>query len=82
MAEDPHDLARFVDAQAADYDQALAEIRAGRKRSHYPTRDESARTKPDRPGGADAVTEHCAGNRAQGEADDDNRRQRPCLREA
>jgi uncharacterized protein (DUF1810 family) len=35
MAEDPHDLARFVDAQAADYDQALAEIRAGRKRSHW-----------------------------------------------
>ena len=29
MAEDPHELARFVDAQAADYDQALAEIRAG-----------------------------------------------------
>ena len=35
MAEDPHDLARFVDAQAAVYDQALAEIRAGQKRSHW-----------------------------------------------
>jgi uncharacterized protein (DUF1810 family) len=35
MAEDPYDLARFVAAQAADYDQALAEIRAGRKRSHW-----------------------------------------------
>ena len=35
MAEDPHDLGRFVDAQAGDYDQALAEIKAGRKRSHW-----------------------------------------------
>ena len=33
--DDPHDLARFVDAQARDYDQALAEIRGGRKRSHW-----------------------------------------------
>ena len=32
---DPHDLNRFVAAQAADYDQALREIRAGRKRSHW-----------------------------------------------
>ena len=24
---DPHDLSRFVDAQAGDYEQALAEIR-------------------------------------------------------
>ena len=31
----PHDLKRFVDAQAGVYDQALAEIRAGRKRSHW-----------------------------------------------
>ncbi len=32
---DPHDLARFVDAQAGDYDRALAEIQGGRKRSHW-----------------------------------------------
>ena len=32
---DPHDLGRFVDAQAGDYEQALAEIRSGRKRSHW-----------------------------------------------
>ena len=28
-------LSRFVDAQAATYDTALAEIRAGQKRSHW-----------------------------------------------
>jgi len=33
--EDPHDLVRFVEAQAANYAQALAELRAGRKRSHW-----------------------------------------------
>ena len=32
---DPHDLGRFVRAQEDDYEQALAEIRAGRKRSHW-----------------------------------------------
>jgi uncharacterized protein (DUF1810 family) len=32
---DPHDLDRFVRAQEDDYEQALAEIRAGRKRSHW-----------------------------------------------
>jgi uncharacterized protein (DUF1810 family) len=32
---DPHDLARFVEAQARNYDDALAELRAGRKRSHW-----------------------------------------------
>jgi uncharacterized protein (DUF1810 family) len=32
---DPHDLDRFVQAQAASYAQALAELRAGRKRSHW-----------------------------------------------
>jgi len=32
---DPHDLARFVSAQAEDYTTALAEIRAGRKESHW-----------------------------------------------
>ena len=34
-AADPHDLARFLKAQEADYEQALAELRAGRKRSHW-----------------------------------------------
>ena len=33
MAE--HDLSRFVAAQADSYGQALAELRAGRKRSHW-----------------------------------------------
>ena len=33
--DDPHDLNRFVLAQEEDYEQALAEIRAGRKRSHW-----------------------------------------------
>lgn len=32
---DPHDLNRFVDAQAGVYAAALAEIRSGRKRSHW-----------------------------------------------
>jgi uncharacterized protein (DUF1810 family) len=35
VAGDPHDLNRFVEAQEGIYDQALAEIRAGRKRSHW-----------------------------------------------
>ena len=35
MATDPHDLDRIVDAQARPYAQALAEIRAGDKRSHW-----------------------------------------------
>src|SRR5262245_23864441 len=33
--DDPHNLRRFVEAQNDDYDQALAEIRSGRKRSHW-----------------------------------------------
>jgi uncharacterized protein (DUF1810 family) len=33
--DDPHDLDRFVRAQAGDYATALAEVRAGRKRSHW-----------------------------------------------
>ena len=33
--DDPHDLQRFVDAQAGVYDQALAELSAGAKRSHW-----------------------------------------------
>lgn len=32
---DPHDLGRFVRAQAADYGRALAEVRAGEKRTHW-----------------------------------------------
>jgi uncharacterized protein (DUF1810 family) len=34
-ADDPHDLNRFVSAQASDYQRALAELRNGRKRSHW-----------------------------------------------
>src|SRR5262249_37809052 len=33
--DDPFDLKRFVAAQASDYDAALGELRAGRKRSHW-----------------------------------------------
>ena len=32
---DPFDLARFVEAQQRDYQQALDELRAGAKRSHW-----------------------------------------------
>jgi uncharacterized protein (DUF1810 family) len=32
---DPYDLARFVEAQRHTYDEAIAEIRRGRKRSHW-----------------------------------------------
>jgi len=32
---DSYRLDRFLEAQAADYDTALAEIRSGRKRSHW-----------------------------------------------
>lgn len=32
---DPHDLQRFVDAQQGVYPQALAELRAGAKTSHW-----------------------------------------------
>lgn len=35
MAGDPHDLDRFVRAQASDYERAVSEIRNGRKRSHW-----------------------------------------------
>jgi uncharacterized protein (DUF1810 family) len=34
-AADPHDLARFVQAQQGDFERALAEIRGGRKRTHW-----------------------------------------------
>ncbi|ACA15661.1 Protein of unknown function DUF1810 [Methylobacterium sp. 4-46] len=33
--DDPYDLARFVAAQRGTYDQALRELTAGRKRSHW-----------------------------------------------
>ena len=33
--DDPHDLNRFVQAQADDYEQALSEIVDGRKRTHW-----------------------------------------------
>ena len=32
---DRYDLTRFVDAQESAYEQALSEIRSGRKRSHW-----------------------------------------------
>lgn len=32
---DPYSLRRFVQAQEDDYEQALSEIRSGRKRSHW-----------------------------------------------
>lgn len=34
-ADDPHDLNRFVAAQEHDYTRALAELRAGQKRTHW-----------------------------------------------
>ncbi len=33
--DDPHDLNRFVQAQADYYERALSEIKSGRKRSHW-----------------------------------------------
>jgi uncharacterized protein (DUF1810 family) len=35
MSDDPFDLARFVQAQGRQYADAIAELRAGRKRSHW-----------------------------------------------
>ncbi len=35
MPTDPHNLQRFVDAQAGVYEQALAELRAGQKQTHW-----------------------------------------------
>ena len=35
MTTDPHDLNRFVQAQEGVYDRAVAEVRAGRKRTHW-----------------------------------------------
>ena len=34
-SRDPYDLDRFVQAQDADYDRALSELRGGQKRSHW-----------------------------------------------
>jgi uncharacterized protein (DUF1810 family) len=34
-SNDPYNLQRFVDAQDAEYAQVCAELRAGRKRSHW-----------------------------------------------
>jgi uncharacterized protein (DUF1810 family) len=34
-ADDPFGLRRFVQAQDADYERALSEIRSGRKRTHW-----------------------------------------------
>ena len=34
-ADDPYHLQRFLDAQARAYDQALTELKAGRKQSHW-----------------------------------------------
>ena len=33
--DDPYNLKRFVNAQAAVFEQACSELRAGRKRSHW-----------------------------------------------
>jgi uncharacterized protein (DUF1810 family) len=33
--DDPYDLNRFIEAQETNYDDALSELRAGRKRSHW-----------------------------------------------
>lgn len=33
--EDPHNLQRFITAQAQDYESALGELRAGKKESHW-----------------------------------------------
>lgn len=35
MTADLYDLGRFVQAQAADYDRAISELRAGKKTSHW-----------------------------------------------
>lgn len=34
-AADPHDLARFIEAQARVYEDVLEELRAGQKKSHW-----------------------------------------------
>ena len=34
-SDDPHNLQRFVDAQALEFEQVCVELRAGQKRSHW-----------------------------------------------
>ena len=34
-SDDPYNLSRFVHAQEGDYEQALAELRSGHKRTHW-----------------------------------------------
>ncbi len=34
-ADDPYNLSRFLEAQEDDFEQALSEIKAGRKRTHW-----------------------------------------------
>ena len=35
VEDDPYDLNRFIEAQEVNYDDALSELRAGRKRTHW-----------------------------------------------
>jgi uncharacterized protein (DUF1810 family) len=35
VSADPFDVSRFLSAQVADYETALAELRTGRKRTHW-----------------------------------------------
>ena len=35
MPADPHDLARFIDAQGSTYEAAISEVRSGRKHTHW-----------------------------------------------
>jgi len=35
ISDDPHNLQRFVDAQASEFEQVCVELRAGQKRSHW-----------------------------------------------
>jgi len=35
MPNDPYNLQRFIDAQKSMYDKALAELKAGKKQSHW-----------------------------------------------
>lgn len=35
VEDDPYDLNRFIEAQEVNYDNAISELRAGRKRTHW-----------------------------------------------
>lgn len=35
VEDDPYDLNRFIEAQEVNYDDAISELRAGRKRTHW-----------------------------------------------